>query len=187
VRAIRLAAVELIDAHGLAAATTNRIAERAGVSIGSLYQYFPNRDAIVADLLAEHRAAVHRVVDAAIGRMEDPELPLAESLRALLVDLVALHEADPRLTRVLSRDVRHLASSTGQRHSDGAGEAARLESILRRRAGTRLGDPRIAACIVAQTVSALTRWLVHDAPPALDRRRAIDEAMTMLCAYLGPI
>ena len=47
VEAIVGAATQVFERHGYAAGTTNRIAERAGVSIGPLYQYFPNKDAIL--------------------------------------------------------------------------------------------------------------------------------------------
>src|ERR1051325_4120912 len=48
------AAAHVFAEHGYAAGTTNRIAERARTSIGSLYQYFPNKDAILAELLVQH-------------------------------------------------------------------------------------------------------------------------------------
>src|SRR3569833_2023390 len=51
---ILTAAAHVFAEHGYAAGTTNRIAERARISIGSLYQYFPNKDAILAALLARH-------------------------------------------------------------------------------------------------------------------------------------
>jgi AcrR family transcriptional regulator len=51
---ILTAAAHVFAEHGYAAGTTNRIAERARVSIGSLYQYFPNKDAILAELLVRH-------------------------------------------------------------------------------------------------------------------------------------
>src|ERR1700727_158166 len=56
VDAIVEAAAQVFESLGYAAATTNRIAERAGVSIGSLYQYFPNKDAILVALARRHLA-----------------------------------------------------------------------------------------------------------------------------------
>src|SRR5256885_17137254 len=61
VEAIVEAAAQVFERHGYAAGTTNRIAERAGVSIGSLYQYFPNKDAIVAELARRHIAEIGAV------------------------------------------------------------------------------------------------------------------------------
>jgi AcrR family transcriptional regulator len=54
--AVLEAAAQIFERRGYAAGTTNRIAERAGVSIGSLYQYFPNKDAILVALVHRHLA-----------------------------------------------------------------------------------------------------------------------------------
>src|SRR3954452_9973154 len=54
VEAILEAAAQVFERHGYAAGTTNRIAERAGISIGSLYQYFPGRDAILIAIVDRH-------------------------------------------------------------------------------------------------------------------------------------
>ena len=62
VDAIIEAAAQVFERHGYAGGTTNRIAERAGVSIGSLYQYFPNKEAILAVLLERHVAEAERIV-----------------------------------------------------------------------------------------------------------------------------
>lgn len=56
--AIVEAAARILEQEGSAAATTNRIAERAGVSIGSLYQYFPDKQCIFAELLRRERAVL---------------------------------------------------------------------------------------------------------------------------------
>ncbi len=56
VQAILEAAIQVFDEHGYAAGTTARIAQRAGVSIGSLYQYFPNKDSILTALAGQHLA-----------------------------------------------------------------------------------------------------------------------------------
>ena len=52
---------KVLAEEGYAAASTNRIAERAGTSVGSLYQYFPNKDAIVAAVQRRHHADVAAV------------------------------------------------------------------------------------------------------------------------------
>ena len=63
VEAILIATERVLAEHGVQGATTNRIAEVAGVSIGSLYQYFPNKDAILVELVEDQRVErVHAVV-----------------------------------------------------------------------------------------------------------------------------
>ena len=64
--------------RGYAGATTNHIAERAGVSIGSLYQYFPNKEAILVALLERHMSALRPVIEESLQEMGDPNIPPQE-------------------------------------------------------------------------------------------------------------
>ena len=64
IRQIVEAAARVFEERGYAGATTNRIAERAGVSIGSLYQYFPNKESILVVLLEQHTQEVADAVEA---------------------------------------------------------------------------------------------------------------------------
>jgi AcrR family transcriptional regulator len=177
------AAAELFCDPGYDRASTNRIAERAGVSIGSLYQYFANKEAILAALLERHHREVHAVVDASLAELEDPEIPLADGLGSLLTRLVDLHAADPELTRVLTEEVPHLAH--GSPETDEVDHyVSRVVEMLRRRPEVEVVDPGISATLVVTTVEALTRWLVHGAPPHVDRTACIREAVHMLAGYL---
>jgi AcrR family transcriptional regulator len=90
------AAARVLAEHGYARGTTNRIAEAAELSVGSLYQYFPNKDAVLAELVRRHvRAGVAALSDVSM------EGPLDESLPAAVQALAALHSEDQRLHRVL--------------------------------------------------------------------------------------
>jgi AcrR family transcriptional regulator len=93
------AAARILEANGLDALTTNAVAERAGVSIGSLYQYFPGKAAILAELIRRQRADLLAGIDEAANRK--PDGSLEESIRALVDAAVAhqLHRA--RLARAL--------------------------------------------------------------------------------------
>jgi AcrR family transcriptional regulator len=182
--AILQAAVEVIDEVGYAKATTNRIAARAGVSIGSLYQYFPNKDAILISLLDRHHAEVHAVVDRSLERIEDVAIPLSEGLRGLFLGLARLHDADPRLNRVLGTDVPHPPTIEERDQQDARGYLTRTETALRARPEVSVDDYVIAALIVVQSTSALSRWLLHEAPRSVDRRLFIGEAVGMLVGYL---
>ena len=64
VRQIVESAARVFEERGYAGANTNRIAERAGVSIGSLYQYFPNKESILAVLLEQHTQEMANAVEA---------------------------------------------------------------------------------------------------------------------------
>src|SRR5262245_57051675 len=71
VAAILDAAARIFAKHGYARGTTNRIAERAGVSIGSLYEYFPSKDAILIALTEAHIAEAQGMLRETTGRSEE--------------------------------------------------------------------------------------------------------------------
>jgi hypothetical protein len=60
----------------------------------------------------------------------------------------------------------------------------RVERILRDRDDVRAGDHRLMAHLVGEATGSLTRWLVHQAPPALDRESAVAEIVRMLLLYV---
>ena len=96
---ILAAAAHVFAEHGYAAGTTNRIAERARVSIGSLYQYFPSKEALVAML-------VERLHQRVLGIVSDKLVPhpitdLEREVRELVRSLVDVYGVNPELQRVL--------------------------------------------------------------------------------------
>ncbi len=180
VSSILEAAVEVIDQLGWTRASTNRIAERAGVSIGSLYQYFPNKEAVLAALVEQHRSTVHEVVEKALVALADPEWPVGASLRRLFDELLRLHRQDPALTRVLSTCVPHLPTEDTGSHR----MVMMLEERLAHRPDVNVSDVAAAAHVLATTTEALTRWLAHEAPESVGADRLVDEIVIMLTRYL---
>lgn len=87
-------AVRVLGRDGLDAVTTNRIAEAAGVSIGSLYQYFPDKRAIFLALHERHAVRVQRVIARIVDALAAG--PLEPLIVALMDGLVDEHAADPR-------------------------------------------------------------------------------------------
>ncbi|MBK6847886.1 MAG: TetR/AcrR family transcriptional regulator [Proteobacteria bacterium] len=63
------AAAQVFETFGYAAGTTNRIAERAGVSVGTLYQYFPSKEAVAVALLERHIQETNRKLHEWVGHM----------------------------------------------------------------------------------------------------------------------
>jgi AcrR family transcriptional regulator len=102
VAAVLGAVPRVLARHGADALTTNRIAEAAGVSIGSLYQYFPDKQAI-------YRALHHRHIDDVIQVMErtvaERTASLEDFARGLVERLADLHGADPGLHELVATAV----------------------------------------------------------------------------------
>ncbi len=175
------AAAEVFAEKGYAGATTNKIAHRAGVSIGSLYQYFPSKDAILAGLREQHLSDVQIVVDRSMRELADVNVPIGQALGSLLRGLINLHEEKPKLTRALSEEVLPPHSVEDiHRNKEEEHYARATEQILRRRSDVRPGDYAVMAHILVQTIQALTRWYVHEAPTDLEKEPFIDEALRLL-------
>lgn len=186
VEAILEAGSQVFAELGYARATTNKIAERAGVSVGSLYQYFPNKDSLIASLHREHQTKIHRVVEKALRRFSDHSMSLEDGLRLLLDELNQVHEDDPTVTKALSREVMR-ESEVGERVHDDEEETEKLNqlfSLLFNRPDVRNGNYIIIAAIMGQVIGHLTRWLQHDAPSDLEQRALREETIQLLVRYL---
>lgn len=187
VDAILQAAAEMFAEQGYARTTTNKIAERAGVSVGSLYQYFPNKDSLLAELLAKHHSEVHGVVERALVALANPSTALDDGIRQMLLELIALHEANPSLTKALSAATLRESPAVQrleEQKDDHAGQHRLVCAVLAARPDVRDGPHGVMAAVLGQTTAQLTRWLVHDAPTALNRDALIDETVEMLARYL---
>lgn len=90
------AAARVLAEEGLDAVTTNRVAARAGVSVGSLYQYYPNRSAILADLLRDKLAVLRGGIEEAMA-----EHTLDAGMRAMLDALARSYLDRPALASAL--------------------------------------------------------------------------------------
>lgn len=95
------AAASLLATVGLSGMTTNAVAERAGVSVGSLYQYFPNKQALVAAVADRINAALVAQVESIVRSEQSPE----SKLEALVALLCSSEVGDLAVRRALLRDV----------------------------------------------------------------------------------
>src|SRR6188508_2511061 len=91
----------VFEEHGYAHGTTNRIASEAGLSVGSLYQYFPNKDAILVELVDLHIEAGTAAVLDALPPPPWEDLPLVDIVGPVVAAMVGLHADGRELHRVL--------------------------------------------------------------------------------------
>src|SRR5690349_19024522 len=103
VDALLEATARILVKEGFDKASTNRIAQVAGVSVGSLYRCFPSTEAVVAAVIGRHQAEIMRTVRG--GVEEVAALPLGEAVRKLVAVAVKAHRVDPRLHRVLAEQI----------------------------------------------------------------------------------
>ena len=178
------AAARVFEERGYAGATTNRIAERAGVSIGSLYQYFPNKEAILAVLLEQHTQEVANAVGAIRRHVAEEPHDLVGVLQHFVEDMVALHSKNPRLQHVLLDEAPrppHLKAKLQELE----GEAVEsTEVLLRANPQVKLEHYRTAAYLAVQSVETLVHRFVSEPPDEISRECFSAELMRMLVRYL---
>ena len=182
VSAIVEAGRQLLVAEGTGALTTNRIAERAGVSIGSLYRYFENKEAIVA-AICEGETGRELAGIRGAARWEIEDLPLADALARLVDFQLERHRRLLELGGDHYRARQRDFSLTSRVGGDTV-ERRIHELLLRHRARVRVRDPEQAAFVIACGVSAIVRRAVDERPEALALPAFRDELVDLLCAYV---
>ncbi len=178
------AAAQVFARRGYAAGTTNRIAERAGVSIGTLYQYFPNKDAILIALIERHLREGESILAPLLTELIENPPPVRDMLERVLATLLELHRQQPTLHRVLFEEAPRPPQLRDRLERAFEDASAALARYLASRPEVTVTDIPVAAQLVVQSLEAITHGLVihpraQIAPDAYAR-----EAATMLERYL---
>jgi AcrR family transcriptional regulator len=105
------ASAQILANRGEEALTTNHIAERAGFSIGTLYQYFPNRDSILDALIAREREGSERGIRAALAQINSGEI--ADTVRAIVRILINSFTRHGRMRKRFALSIMRLAIARG--------------------------------------------------------------------------
>lgn len=185
VDAILRGAAQVLQKSGYAGATTDRIAARAGVSVGSLYQYFPNKDAVLVALAQRHIDEGFRLVGRLLVRAVGQDPPLEELLRSFVAAMVALHEHQPALHRVLFEEVPLPASvRRGLRERENA-FADELAALLDAHAEVHVETAAVTSYVVVHTVDALVHNFILHPPNDIDGDALVDEVVRMLFRHLS--
>jgi AcrR family transcriptional regulator len=181
VDAILEAVIRLLKRRGANAITTNRIAEIAGVSIGSVYQYFPDKRAIFVALHQRHVDSIDRMIQSKL--VEHAASPLKDLVRAMVEGMVEAHETDPELYELLFAQVPHRADGTQE-------FAVRLHGVFRLAIAARAHEMKKSrdldkvVFVVTHMVDALSHGAVLRRPPGLSLTEAKEEAVKAVLAYL---
>jgi AcrR family transcriptional regulator len=182
VDAILGAAVRVLEREGPDAASTSRVAEVAGVSVGTLYQYFANRDAILNALQDREFSRATELLTGLLGRGQ----PAAnhEVARAVVTALLASYRSAPALHRVLA--VEGLRVTPTERVLAFDGRAIATIRAFLSLLGTGIGRPNLdaAAFVVYQAVRATMLAYLLENPAGLDDQTLVDELTHLILSYL---
>jgi AcrR family transcriptional regulator len=181
VRTILDATARLLEERGYAGLTTRHVAERAGVSVGSLYQYFPNKESMVHALFVEHLEQAAALRPAVLAR---PDLPLDERIRRVVDWFFAAHAASPALHRALTEAAIPVLGVARIRALEHAFHQTVHEALRPYAAEIGREDLALAAFVVAQTLEGLTHSAVVHHPEQLGGERLRREVSDLLLGYL---
>lgn len=179
------ATARILIREGFDKASTNRIAEKAGVSIGSLYQYYPSKEALVAAVIDRHNQDLMTVVRRAFSEVAG--LPVEKAVRRLVAVAIEAHRIDPRLHRVLAEQIprtgrlENVESFNREAH-------ALFKSYLKAHSDElRAVDLELAAFMCVTSIEALAHTAVlHHAETLSDEAvgTLVDETTRLVVGYL---
>jgi AcrR family transcriptional regulator len=181
VEAMLDAAVKLLKRRGASLLTTNRIAATAGVSIGSLYQYFPNKMAVFIALHERHIAQVDRIMHRRMAK--STEIALEELISSLIDGMIEAHTVDPELSELLQAEVPHRAAGTLDFSVRLHGAFRKALAAHARELGGRI-DLDMRTFFVSNMVEAFGHAIVLRRPPGSSLSRARAELLRAILAYL---
>lgn len=185
VEAILDATADILRTEGLSAATTTRIAARAGVSVGSLYQYFPNRIALYRALGERFFGRIDAAAEAMVPMML--AAPPRQALEMTVQGILATALMDPVLDRILHM-VAISRSDFEPVASFEARQEARLAAILEARRA-ELPDPQLdtqmAAQVLVRAMGGIIASTCAREPAAVGGPRLLAEVTALVSRYLG--
>ena len=175
-------AADLLVELGYHNMSTNKIAERADVSVGSVYQYFPNKEAIVRAVMDEFAERQYEIL--ADGLEEVQGVDLRDAVRKLVDNMLQTKRDEPELSRVLFEQLPPI----GQ-HDVMSEWTQRAATLLRsaledRDEELRPGNLDIAAFVLVNGVHGIVQGAVSNWPEMLDDERLLDETADMVLRYL---
>jgi len=188
VDAVEQACLRILDEVGEEALTVARIAEISGVAVGSIYQYFPNKDAIVALLyervLDEEAEELLRVRARLVG------VPLKSALRDILANIIRVETRLFKLNKAFHlryHAALHLGMWRGPYSTTGEFiEATWLPLLRMYEDEISTQHPALAAYLLGQGLRSVIRSVLEDIPAQLEHPALLDSLVVMAIGCLRP-
>jgi len=177
------------------AVNVNRVAETAGVSIGSIYQYFPSKETLLSSLIAHFMRRRFDAIMAMIHGLQEEEratqtlVPLEEIMRRLVHGTIRLKQKGLPLEFALISwfaRVGSLASLTELDREYTQAMADALRTLQQPPARIRRVDPLLAARILMQSIRAILLTAILQEPALFDGEVLCDEVTELAVRYLKP-
>lgn len=188
VEAVEQACLRILDEEGEETLTVARISEVSGVAVGSIYQYFPSKDAIVALLyervLDQESEQLLKMRERLIG------VPLKSALRDILANIIRVETRLFKLNKAFHlryHSALHLGMWRGPHHTAGEFiEATWLPLLRMYEHEITTQDPALAAYLLGQGLRSVIRSVLEDMPIQLESPALLDSLVAMAVGCLRP-
>lgn len=182
VDAILTATAHILTQEGYDTASTNRIAERAGVSIGSLYQYFPNKEALVAALAERHANEMVEIIESKLKDLF--EAPLEVMFSEIVKACIAAHAVNPTLHKVLEEQVPRVGDLRQIERAEGQINELLRAYLQKHQNQIQPQNLDLSVFILGCAVESLTHSAVIEQPHLLQNAQLEQEITNLLLSYL---
>ena len=183
--ALLTATARILVKEGFDRASTNRIAREAGVSVGSLYQYYPCKEALVAAVIERHSQDLMRVVRGALSEVSSQ--PIEQGVRKLIAAAIQAHRVDPKLHRVLAEQIPRVGALEDVEVFNRQNYRLFRAYLEDHGEELRAIDLDLAVFVCVTSIEALTHTAVLHRPDVLSDEKAetlVEEATRLVLRYL---
>lgn len=182
--AIVAATARVLVKDGYDALTTNRVAREAGVSVGSLYQYFPGKEALVAAVMEQHAARMQAHIEERLLHVgaSGPLEAATEMIRAML----EAQRKEPRLHRALAEQVPRIGALRRLHELYGRYERLIAAWMEANRDHIEVKDVEIAAFVLVAAVEGLVNRVLLDRPELVSTGKIEEHILRLALAYVAP-
>lgn len=181
VNAVFEASIQVLLKEGMQRLTTTRVAERAGVSVGTLYQYYPNKLALLNAVLERHLDGVAEAVEVAAGKVHDRPLSImVEAVVHAFVKAKVEREDEARALYAVAAELG--GSKLVQRASQRVGTS--LAQMLSTAKDAQFNDLEIASYMFATAMIGPTKGVLEQQAPRKLTRILRSQLISMCLGYL---
>ena len=180
------ATARILVREGFEKTSTNRIAEIAGVSVGSLYQYFPSKEALVAAVIDRHHDEIMGIVRTTLTEIMD--MPIEKAVRRLVTVAIDAHRINPELHRVLAEQIPRAGKLDVEAFNREVHTLVRAYLDSRRKEMRKI-DLDIATFICVSSIEAVAHNTVLNQAEILSEktvRTLVDETTRTVVGFLRP-
>ncbi len=177
------ATAEVLLEHGYAGLSTNRIAVVAGISVGAIYQYFPNKTALIENLREKLAADDRLLLEEQFAAARDKDLQ--DAIRFMVRTLVASHKQHIALRRVLIEQAPKSGDRRWMVEMDQAIHKAIQQQLKLHQDEIVVKDIRLAAYLIMQLVDAAVSSSLHDEFKWVGTKKLEQELFCAITRYLG--